>query len=67
VFQLSNDSKKLEKALSWSNRAISVNPNAYWIDTYANLLFKLGRKAQAIRWEEIASKLAQMKKKFSHI
>lgn len=57
VFKYSNDPQKLERALSWSNRAISMNPTANHMDTYANILYKIGKKSLAVRWEEIAAQL----------
>lgn len=57
VFQFSNDQSKLERALTWSLQAVRMNPNANWMDTYANILYKLGHKAYAIRWERAALKL----------
>jgi thioredoxin-related protein len=57
AFRLSNNKKILEKALSWSNKAVMENPNGNWIDTYANILYKLGERSLAIRWEEIAASL----------
>lgn len=57
IFQYSRDPAKLEIALTWSNHAILLNPSANWMDTYANILYKLGRKAQAIRWEQVSAKL----------
>jgi hypothetical protein len=57
-FLTSNDSEDLLHALSWSNRAITINPDGNYFDTYANLLYKLGKKKTAIYWMEIAAKLA---------
>ena len=37
------------KALAWSARSLEFDRNAYYLDTYANLLYKLGRKAEAIK------------------
>ncbi len=62
LFQNSTDSAKLKKALLWSNHAVTISPNANWMDTYANLLYKLGRKTEAIRWEQVANKLDPMNK-----
>jgi tetratricopeptide (TPR) repeat protein len=59
IFKFSKDKGKLEKALQWSNKAVNINPSANWMDTYANILYKLGKKAHAIRWEQVAAKLDQ--------
>lgn len=57
----SNDLEKLAKALKWSKRALEINEeltmdksrkkNPYMMDTYAQLLFKLGQKEEAIKWQ----------------
>lgn len=56
-----NDLEKLAKALKWSKRALEINEilsmdasrkkNPYMMDTYAQLLFKLGQKEEAIKWQ----------------
>jgi len=59
LFNYSADPKELGKALEWSNKAIknvSV-PNAEYLDTYANLLYKLGRTGEALNIEEKAAAL----------
>lgn len=57
VFLYSDDPAVVAKALDWSERAIKVSPGSAEIDTYANLLYKMGRTEEAIRWEEVAMKL----------
>jgi thioredoxin-related protein len=57
VFKYSEDKQKLKKALGWSIRSILINPDGMWMDTYANILYKLGRKLEALRWQETAVKL----------
>jgi len=64
VFQYANDSDDLKIALSWSDRAVDIVSKAKdrfnlanWMDTNANLLYKLGRREQAIREETEAAKL----------
>ena len=49
------DSVALNKGLSWMKIIIdSEKPSANHIDTYANLLYKLGRKSEAIEWQDKA-------------
>jgi thioredoxin-related protein len=53
LFQRSNDKAKLEKALSWSDLVIGAITDtakhaSMFIDTKANLLYKLGRKNEAL-------------------
>jgi thioredoxin-related protein len=56
IFQRSNDKATLQKALKWSEKAVLMDPNSNWMDTYANILYKLGEKELAITWEEFALK-----------
>lgn len=54
-FELTSDVMKLQEALSWSKRSLEIAPGtAMYMDTYANLLYKLGRKDDAIATEEVA-------------
>jgi thioredoxin-related protein len=57
IFTYSNDKAQLQKALTWSQKAIMMNPIANWMDTYANILYKLGHNTRAVHWQEIALKL----------
>lgn len=55
AFGLSKDKDVLTAALKWSQRAMRDRPNeAGPIDTYANLLYKLERKDEALEWEKKA-------------
>jgi thioredoxin-related protein len=56
-FVKSNNVSELKEALSWSEKAVEMYPTANWMDTYANLLYKLGNRSQAILWEQVAIKL----------
>ena len=51
--------KDLEEALGWSERAIDLVESPINLDTYANLLSKLGRKKEAIKAEKKAIKLGK--------
>lgn len=53
VFENCKDMKCLGDALEWSKRSLESNDPSY-MDTYANILYKLGRKNEAIEWEERA-------------
>lgn len=59
VFANCNDNKILNQALQWSKQSFTnqerIDPN--FIDTYANLLYKLGRKKEAIEWVQKAQKI----------
>lgn len=59
IFTNCNDKKVLNEALQWSKRSFTnqerISPE--FMDTYANLLYKLGRKNEAIDWEHKAQKI----------
>jgi hypothetical protein len=59
VFANCNDNKILNQALQWSKQSFTnqerIDPD--FMDTYANLLYKLGRKKEAIEWEQKAQKI----------
>jgi thioredoxin-related protein len=57
LFQHSNDKKVLRKALDWTDLIIKMeepNPNIQFLDTRANLLYKLGNVDAAIQQEQAA-------------
>ena len=57
-FKYTNDLEKLAKALKWSKRSIEIyealvpdenrKQNPYFMDTHASLLYRLGKKDEAI-------------------
>jgi thioredoxin-related protein len=57
VFNYSEKREELEKALTWSGKAVLLQPSPNWMDTYANILYKLGKVDLAIQWQQIAVKL----------
>jgi hypothetical protein len=53
IFQHSHSRAALEKGLRWMDGILKKFPDEpEWVDTYANLLYKLGKVREAIRWEE---------------
>ena len=54
VFQNCSDETCLQNALEWSKRSFEKEKNPAYMDTYANLLYRLGRKEEAIEWEQKA-------------
>jgi thioredoxin-related protein len=55
-----NDKEQLLKALNWTKYVLdNYEPDPAIIDTYASLLFKLDRKADAVKFEQQALQLAQ--------
>lgn len=52
--------KDLDKALEWVNKAVSANPEAFWMaHLKAKILAKQGNKKEAIKAAEEAKKVAQ--------
>ncbi len=58
VFLNCKDMSCVKEALEWSKKSFKDNNNPMFIDTYANILYKLGNKEEAIKWEEKALALA---------
>jgi tetratricopeptide (TPR) repeat protein len=63
VFAHSTDKAELNAAISWMERVLRQNTKddldrAFYMDTYANLLYKMGRKDEAVKWEEAALNIA---------
>lgn len=54
IFEQSDNKDALKAALSWSKLSIEKEENAFYLDTYANLLHKLGDTKNAIIWQEKA-------------
>jgi thiol-disulfide isomerase/thioredoxin len=52
VSSMTTESKYMEKALSWSKRSVSIKEEPFNTDTYASLLFKMGKKDEAIEQEK---------------
>jgi thioredoxin-related protein len=59
VFENCKDMTCVIEALEWSKKSFKDKQNPAFIDTYANILHKLGRTAEAIKWEEKAVSLAE--------
>lgn len=47
IYEHSDDKAALQKAELWMQKAVKEDPNWYCYDTYAAILFKLGKKAEA--------------------
>lgn len=60
VFENCDDVKLLNVALKWSKRSLMGEDEnePMYIDTYANILYRLGNKEEAIKWEKKALSLA---------
>ncbi len=58
VFQNCSDMTCVAEALEWSKHSFANEQNPAYIDTYANILYKMGQKDKAILWEEKAMNLS---------
>ena len=56
IFENCMDMNCINQALQWSKKSVDLTNNPMFIDTYANLLYKSGKKKDAIAWEEKAIK-----------
>jgi tetratricopeptide (TPR) repeat protein len=54
IFAGVKDKELLNEALSWSKIVIAKEPTANYYDTYANILYKLGKQQEAIKVQEKA-------------
>lgn len=62
VFERVSDKDTLQYALRWSDRSLELSPkNPFFLDTNANLLYKLEKKERAIEKEEEALRYADKK------
>jgi hypothetical protein len=58
VFSFCPDMSCVTEALAWSKRSFADKPDPMFMDTYANILYKMGRTDEAITWEEKAISLS---------
>jgi len=58
VFENCEDMTCVASALEWSKKSFAKDNNHMFMDTYANLLYKSGKKKEAIEWETKAKDLA---------
>ncbi len=63
VFENCKDMNCVKEALEWSKRSFKDKENPMFIDTYANILYKMGKTAEAIKWSEKAVALAPVGEK----
>jgi tetratricopeptide (TPR) repeat protein len=55
IFKKYEDRIILKKAVNWMKKIVALEPkNGVFIDTYANLLYKLGQKKEAMQWQRKA-------------
>ncbi|MGN6509250.1 MAG: thioredoxin fold domain-containing protein [Chitinophaga sp.] len=58
VFENCPDMNCVTEALEWSKRSLEKGDEPMFMDTYANILYKLGKKEEAIAVQEKAVKLS---------
>jgi thioredoxin-related protein len=54
LFENCKDISCLKEALDWSKRSLAEKDDPAFMDTYANLFYKLGNREEAIKWEQKA-------------
>ncbi len=59
IFENVEDKGIVAQAIGWAKRAVELSPVAGIMDTYANLLYKSGNKAEAIKVESQAIETAK--------
>ncbi|MBW8683040.1 hypothetical protein [Chitinophaga rhizophila] len=63
IFMHSDDSSAIKKGLEYMTILLKSNPEEdAWIDTYAGLLYKIGRKKEAITQQQKALTIAESQK-----
>lgn len=62
-YKLTDKRENLETAIHWIQRAIAYREDPAYIDTYAHLLYKLGRKNDAIAAQEKAVNIIAAERK----
>ncbi len=63
LYEFARNEEDLEEALTWAKRALDFQEMPGYMDTYAHLLYKLGRKKEAISWEQKAIDMITSKSK----
>lgn len=58
VFEGTNNTSLLHQALKWMEKAVDMERNSFTMSTYANLLYKLGKREEALKWMDKAVVLA---------
>ncbi|QHS63293.1 sugar-binding domain-containing protein [Chitinophaga agri] len=58
VFEGTSDVALLNQALKWMEKAVDMERNSFTMSVYANLLYKLGNKEEALKWIDKAVMLA---------
>jgi len=59
VSSMTSEAKYMEKALSWSKKSVSIREEPFNTDNYASILFKMGKKDEAVKQEKKVIALAK--------
>lgn len=59
VYSMTEDPKYLERAAAWAKRSVELESKAFNNDTYANILYRLGKKELALGYAQAALDLAK--------
>ena len=59
VCQNTNKKEYLNKAEEWAKKSVELNSKSFNNDTYAAILYKVGKKEEAIKQQELAIELAK--------
>jgi tetratricopeptide (TPR) repeat protein len=63
-----DNGKDLNQALTWFNKAVEQQPDAFWVQhQWANCLAKLGKKTEAIAAANRSKELAQKAKNDDYV
>lgn len=60
-YEMTRDTTFLRKALTWSKRSLEYREDGSLMDTYAHLLYRLGRREEALEWQEKAVRQEQQR------
>jgi thioredoxin-related protein len=58
IFLLSDNRELLNESIKWLQKVVKDDNVGGYLDTYANLLYKVGKKEKAIEWQHKALELA---------
>lgn len=61
-YNMTRDTVYLKKALEWSKRSLEYREDGASMDTYAHLLYRLGRKPEALEWQQKAVRIEEERK-----
>jgi thioredoxin-related protein len=54
IFDNCKDMTCIKEALAWSKKSFAEKENPLFLNTYANILYRLGKNNEAIKWQEKA-------------